>query len=313
MKKVATSLSLKKKKIKKEAVLGLLFVLIPLAGYTFFHIFSFAISFVVQFADMQYYDLTTITWNNFANFKEVFADEKFFLSIGITFWVSGAQLVSLLTALVISVLLHRKHEKRISKLYQVVFFIPFVCSWVAVSVMWKWMFNSNYGIINNVLEAILGEKARVSWFIDTNAYPWMLFIVTLWHAPGYGMIMYKSALGTIDPALYEAAQIDGAGEWQKFLRITFPALGPMTFFLLMLGIIAGMQTFDVAKIFAGQTHEGYAGPHNVGLTLMLYIYQKANDYFNLPVASVMSWFLFLITFILAYVNTKLRKLWVSET
>lgn len=294
-----------KRKIDKEAVFGYISIIIPLFGFVFFSGFPLVISFIVQFCDIDYFDLTSLTWNNFATFKAVFSDDLFFKSIYVTLWVASAQLVSLGIALLTSVLLSKKVWG--SKVFQVLFFVPYVCSSVAVSIMWIWMFNEDFGIINDILVRLFGEGARVRWFNDTKAYTWMIFIVTVWQAPGYGIVMYKAALASVDPALYEAAQMDGANGFQQFWKITLPAIAPTTFYLLMSGVIAGLLSFDIPKMFSGDNWTGEAGPDYMGLTLVLYIYNKGTKFNDMPAASVMSWVLFVITFIVSFILFKLRN------
>lgn len=305
-----TEIRKKKKRISREAMAAYVFISIPLIGYLIFSVFPIMISFCMQFTSMTGFDLSTMEWNHFENFKRVFTDKEFYLSLGVTFLLSLSQLVSLGVALFISVMLHSKPFGH--KLFQVIYFIPYICSSVAVSLMWMWMFDVDTGIINTILEMIGGSGARVDWFGSTTAYPFMIVIATVWQAPGYGIVMYKAALNQVNPSLYEASEVDGAGAWKKFTHITLPAIAPTTFYLLMAGIIAGLQIFDMAKIFAGNSWLGTSGPENVGLTTVLYIYNTFHDYGELPRASVMSWILFIIIFIVSMINFKLKKKWVDE-
>lgn len=297
-----------KKKIRRETILAYVFVLTPLVAYAIFQLVPMAISFAVQFFDMEYYDLTSLQWNNFANFKYVFEDSRFWLSIRNTLFFTLAQFVSLAVALTISVVLNNKPVGR--KIFYVVYFIPYICSTIAVGLMWKWMFNGEHGIINTILTG-LGGKA-VEWFNDPKAYPWMIFIVSVWQAPGYGIVMYRSALNTIPKSSYEAADLEGANFWQKFWKITFPAISSTTFYLIMVGIIAGLQSFDIAKIFMNNAWGDVAGPDNSGLTTVLYIYIEGISWNNMPHAAVASWMLFIVIFVISLINNKLKKKWVNE-
>lgn len=299
-----------KKKISKEVLFAYLFVSIPIIGYVIFTLVPIIISFIMQFTTMDGFDISTMKWNNFANFKYVFNDKDFWLSIGVTLLLSINQLISLGVALFISVMLSKKPFGH--KIFQAIYFIPYICSSVAVSLMWMWMFDSDTGIINSILEAIGGAGARVNWFGDKAAYPWMIIIACVWQAPGYGIVMYKAALSQVNPTLYEAGDVDGAGPWKKFFHITLPAIAPTTFFLLMTGIITGLQTFDIAKLFADGSWLGTSGPENIGLTTVLYIYNTFYNFNELPRASVMSWALFIVIFIVSMINFRLRKKWVDE-
>ncbi len=292
----------------KEEICGTAFALLPLVGFVLFSLVPIGIVFVTMFCSMDGFDLASLQWNGFANFKEVFTDARFGKSLGISAYVTVGQLISLFLVLSVSAVLSQKLKgsKGITALY----FVPYICSSVAVAVMWQWMFNANYGIINTVLK-MLGSENGVNWMNDPKAFTPMLIITIVWQAPGYGIVLYIAALTGVNPSLYEAAKIDGAGRWRQFTSITFPAISPTTFFLLMLGLINGMQTFDIAKIFAGDSWTGAAGPNDMGLTTVLYIYNKGVMFNNMPVASVMSFVLFIIIFVITVLNFKLGNKWVN--
>lgn len=302
----------KHKKIDREMLFGIIVACIPLVSYLVFSVFPLLISFALQFTSIENIDISTMVWNNFGNFKTVFTDPKFYLSIGVTFFVTIAQFISLFIALFISVLLHKKPIG--VGLFTVLFFIPYICSSVAVALMWNYMFSSK-GIINTILINCFGPDAQVYWLKEASAYRWTIIIATVWAAPGYGIVMYKAALNAVNPSLYEAADLDGASSWRKLIKITLPSIAPTTFFLLMTGIIAGLQSFDIANMFA-QLSGGFfdvGGPGNAGLTIVRYIYSTVNDSQNaMGIASVMSWVLFVIIFIASLINFKTRKKWVNE-
>lgn len=300
----------KKRKVTGEKVFAYFAVIIPILGFVIFSGFPIAISFISMFCDMDYFNLSTLTWNSFDNFKEVFTDPLFYKSLLITLWVASSQLISLAIALLIGVLLSQK--VRGSRVFQTLFFVPYVCSSIAVSIIWMWMFNDSNGIINSILVTLFGEGARIQWFNDPSAYTWMIVIVTVWQAPGYGIVMYKAALTNVEPALYEAAKIDGANGFVQFWKITLPSIAPTTLYLLMAGVIAGLLSFDIPRMFAGDSWTGEAGPNYMGLTTMLYVYNKGVKFNDMPVASVMSWVLFLITFVVSSILFKFQTRKESE-
>lgn len=290
-----------------EKIFAYVVVALPLLAFLFFNGVPIIIAFISQFCDIELNDLSTMKWNNFATFKTVFTDPYFYKSLLVTLWVASAQFVSLLTALVISVLLSRKVFG--SKLFQILFFIPYICSTIAVSIIWIWMFDTDYGIVNEMLVGLFGEGARVQWTTDVRAYTWQIFMVIVWQAPGYGIVMYKAALGTVDNSLYEAASIDGANAFDKFFKITLPSIAPTTFYLALTGLVAGLLSFDVPKLFADACPQsvGVAGPESIGMTTVLYIYIKGQVNYEMSQASVMSFVMFFITFVLSAIMFKLRN------
>ena len=296
----------RKSRFGVESTVGLIATLIPILGFVFFNFFPIIVSFVAMFCDMQFYDLGSMKWNNFQNFIEVFHDPRFYKSVGITFWVASAQFISLGIALLIAALL--KQNRKGSKLFLALFFIPYICSSVAVAIMWQWVFDWQHGILNTIL------GTDINWLsnpVTPSTLTWAIIITIIWQAPGYGIVMYRVAFSEINPALYEAAQMDGAGGWAQFRHITLPGIAPTTFFLLMAGILAGLMTFDAATILAPIGWTGIAGQNDMALTLVYYIYVltgfNAPSYMDMPNASVISWVLFLITFIFAFGTFMIRN------
>ncbi|MDE6398854.1 MAG: sugar ABC transporter permease [Clostridiales bacterium] len=294
----------------RDNIFGLVTAILPLVVFFTLNLSVLIITFVTQFCNMDYYNLSTLQWNNFANFKAVFTDARFGKSLLIMFWLMTSELVTFVLALVISVLISQK--KPGSKLFQVLFFVPYICSSVAVSLMWMRMFDYENGIINSILVRLFGERARVSWRNDPAAFTWQLYIVNLWKAPGYGIVMFKAALGAVDKTLYEAADIDGATKFKQFFSITLPSIAPTSFYLLFSGLIAGIMAFDVPKLFAGESWTGEAGIKDMGLTPVLYSYIRATTYNDIPTASVISYTLFVITVLLTITLFKVRDKMTKE-
>lgn len=292
----------KKPKWKAVNYLCLALALIPILSFTFFNAFPVVISFVSMFTNMENNQLDTMKWNNFENFTNVFKDERFWLSWKNTLILGSAPFVTLVIALVIATLLNQKIKGE--TLFQVLFFIPYICSGVAVSIMWQWIFNKDLGALN----AILGQS--IEW-LDNGDKPWLLqvaiYITILWSAPSYGIVMYKAALRNVNPSLYEAASIDGANGWQKFWNVTMPGIKPVTLFLLLASITQGLGLFDQVLILAPIQHTGIAGPFDAGLTVNYYIYVKGVKQGEMEYAAVMSWILFIVSFGISFFVIRARN------
>lgn len=303
--KVCESRSKRRKgrgKWNKEAVIGLILALIPMVGFLIFNGFPFVISFLALFCDVDLYELGGFSWNNFEGFKVIFSDgyslssyglnmaHYFFKACGITLWIACTQFVTLVIALVIAVLLATKVKGH--KVFQILFFVPYICSTVAVSLMWRWIFS---GEPSGVLNTILGTS--IKWLNEPATMTWTIIIAIIWQAPGYGIVMYKSALANIDNTQYEAAALDGANAWNKFIHVTLPGIAPTTFYLLIAGISAGFLTYDIAALMIPDGFSGsIGGNENMGLTLVrLAYYLIRNDQLASSVvsaASVITWVLF---------------------
>lgn len=294
--------------VRKEAAFGLTVALIPLIGFLIFNIVPLVIAFTTMFVDMKGYRLDTIVWNNFANFKSVFTDSLFWLSLRNTILLMTGQFLSLFIALITSALLAEKF--RGSKFFTTLFFVPHICSSVAISIIWMTMFNNNYGIINDILTNLLGKNAAIEWFNKPIPFFMMIFIIILWRSPGYGIVMYNAAFTAVPKSLYEAAQVDGANKFRQFINITIPSISTTTFFLVMAGIITGMQQFEIPQVVSsvlGNSWTGEAGPGNMGLTTMVYIYNTGISFNRMPEAAVMSFVLFFIIMAATIINFKASR------
>ncbi len=295
-------LKAKKKSWKPVQWLCFGIALIPLVSFVIFNGVPVIISFISMFTEMDNNDLSTMRWNGFANFVNVFHDERFWKSWGTTLWLATAQFVTLFIALVISVILNS--IKKFANFFQVIFFIPYICSSVAVAIMWKWIFSTDLGVLN----AIFGDN--IEWlnsYDHSTRLVWCIYITIVWQAPAYGIVMFKAALKNVNPSLYEAASIDGANAFNKFWHVTLPGIKSVLLFLLLASITTGLAVFDAVTILAPVQWTGVAGPNDVGLTVNYYIYLKGVQGREMEYASVMSWILFFITFLISFFVIRARN------
>lgn len=292
----------KKSKWKPVNYLCLALALIPVISFIFFNAFPVVISFVSMFTEMDNNQLDTMRWNNFENFINVFKDDRFWLAWKNTLILGTAPFVTLVIALAIAVLLNQKIKGE--TVFQVLFFIPYICSGVAISIMWKWIFDADMGVISS----ILGKS--IEWLNNVDK-PYLLniavYITILWSAPAYGIVMYKAALRNVNPALYEAASIDGCNGWQKFIYITLPGIKQVTLFLVLSSIGHGLGLFDQVLILAPLQWTGIAGPSDTALTINYYIYIKGVLHGEMEYAAVMSWILFAVTFGVSFFVIRARN------
>lgn len=304
LEKVSLTDDIPKRKIKWKPLswVCLVIVFIPIVAYFVFNGFPVALSFISMFTEMDNNDLSTMQWNGFENFVNVFQDERFWKSWGVTLILATSQFVTLLIALVIAVLLEQKVKG--AKVLQIIYFIPYICSGVAVAIMWAWVFSKDFGIVN----AIFGTK--IDWLNDTEK-PFRLvlcvYITIVWQAPAYGIVMFKAALKNVNPSLYEAASLDGAGAFYRFWHVTLPSIKSVLLFLLLSSITQGLAVFDSVLVLASLQWTGVAGPDDVGLTVNYYIYIKGVAHGEMEYAAVMSWFLFVVTFALTFPVIRARN------
>jgi multiple sugar transport system permease protein len=213
-----------------------------------------------------------------------------FLMIGIPIGMAGS--------LIVALTMNRKLRGIV--VYRTVYFLPSVCSGVALLILWKYLYNSDIGFINTFLRTI-GIANPPDWLGATFWAKPALMLMGLWGGlGGYNMILYLAALQGVPSSYYEAAEIDGAGPWAKFWSITWPMISPTTFFILIMSIIGGFQSgFMTANVMTG------GGPAGSTTTIEYYLYQTAFEKFNMGYASAVAWFLFAVILVLTLAAWKL--------
>ena len=173
-----------------------------------------------------------------------------------------------------------------NKFFRTIYFIPFVTSVVAVSIVWRWIFHSNYGIMNYFL-GLFGIDP-IQWLTSTEWAMPALIILSIWKGLGYNIIIFLAGLQTIGDSYYNAARIDGANRWNRFIHVTLPQLAPTTFFITIISIINSFKVFD--EIYA--LFDGQAGPSNSALTVVYYVFNKFYGEWDFGVASAAAYVLF---------------------
>jgi multiple sugar transport system permease protein len=186
-------------------------------------------------------------------------------------------------------------------LWRTVYYLPSVVSGVPVALLWLWIFNPQFGIVNWVLS--LFGIAGPGWLLDET---WVLpafVIISLWGVGG-SMVIYLAGLQGIPTHLYEAAEIDGATNWSRFWHVTLPMMSPVIFFNLIIGIISSFQVFTTPYVMTR------GGPNNASMFYGLNLFFNGFQYFKMGYASAMAWILFVIILALVIVAFKTSTLWV---
>jgi multiple sugar transport system permease protein len=187
--------------------------------------------------------------------------------------------------------------------FRTAYFLPVVSSMIAVALVWSWIYNPEYGLLNYLLQFFFGVRGP-AWLDSTTwALPAMV-IVTVWKGLGYSMVIFLAGLQNIPQDLYHAATIDGAGVWKRFRHITLPMLSPTTFFVLVITLINSFQVFEQTYVLTR------GGPANATLTMSFYIYQSAFQFFQMGKAAALSYVLFAAIFVVTLVQFRIQKRWV---
>lgn len=192
-------------------------------------------------------------------------------------------------------------------IYRTIYFLPTLVPAVASSLLWMWLLNAQYGLINQALGAI--GLPEPNWLLDANWTKPSLIFMGFW-GTGTTTIMYLAALQEVPKMYYEAASIDGASRWRKFWHITLPAISPMTFFLIIMGLIGSFQYFSQGYVFADSSGQAIGGPSNSILFYAIYLFQNAFVFLKMGYASAMAWLLFVVVLILTLVVFRSSGKWV---
>ncbi|MEM7534540.1 MAG: sugar ABC transporter permease [Chloroflexota bacterium] len=289
----------KLKRRQRDAIVAYAFILPWIIGFIVFTggpiIASFGLSFFrwKMIAPPRFYGIE--------HYIRMFTVDEFFLQ---SIWVTTKFLLysipaSQVLALILAMLLNQRIH--FQGFWRTAFYLPAVISGVAGSVIWVWMYHPELGIINHLLNTV-GLEGR-NWLYEKELVMTSLVIKSLWNI-GVPMVIYLAALQGLPQLLYEAADIDGASEWAKFVNITLPMLSPAIFFNVVMGIIGGVQTFAEPYVMTG------GGPDNATLFLGLYLYQSAFHFLKMGYASAMAWIMFMLIFGLTIVQFRLAGRWV---
>ena len=239
------------------------------------------------------------TFSGLANYRQLIHDPIFWKTVGNTAIYTALTVpTSILIGLGIALLL-KDQLMRGRNAYRSFIYFPMVISGVATAIVGGWMFNENLGVANKFLAAV--GLPIIHW--QSGAAPAMLSLVimTLWTRVGFCMVIYLAGLQNADPAYHEAAAVDGATAWQRFRSITWPLLGPTTFFLLIMNVIYSFQVFDLVFVMTG------GGPSNATNMLGVYAYQQGFQSNQQGYAAAIGMVLFLLVLVFTAVQWKISR------
>ena len=238
----------RKKKTKlslrlKEELTAYSFIIIPIIGFLIFSALSMSISIYYSFTNFNP-DMNVSKWVGFQNYINLFKDEKFIDALINTICLLGSIPIGITLGLLLAIYLKKLAHG--STLLSLIYYLPAVTSAVAINVIWKYIFNGEYGILNEIF------NLDIFWIGEQD--PWLvkiaIVIKSVWGAIGATMILYLSGLNNIPKDYYEAADVVGASKWQQLIHITIPLSNPTTFYLLVTGIIGGLQSYADSQILA---------------------------------------------------------------
>ena len=289
-------------KLNKEWLTGYLMIFPVVAGLLVFYIYP-----IFKVIIDSFYEVGSFNKRSFVgldNYLTMFNDPKMWSSLFNTFsYVIVIVPGTIIISLILAALLNTKIKGR--GFFRVVYFIPAITMGAAVAMIWKWMYNSDHGIINAILN-VLGFDS-VNFLTNPNTALLSICLVSIWINVGYNMIILLAGIQGISKTYYEAASIDGASPVKQFFGITLPLVTPTLFFVLITNLIGTFQTFDTIYMMIKESGIAMEATQS----MVMYSHPPPLSYSKKGYASALAVFLFLIIMLVTLIQMKLQKKWVN--
>jgi multiple sugar transport system permease protein len=319
-----------KPKERLALVTAFCFLMPNLLGFLVFTFGPVLFSLAAAFTNWNLMQTVPLRWVGLENFTKLISSNEFWLYSANTAYLMLGMPFSIAASLFLAILLSKPIRGKV--VYRTLFYLPSFTAGVALIILWKALYNPNFGPINHVIEwtfdwvGIAGVEAP-RWLQSTRNLLGLgiehvemttrqfglgardaIILMGIWTTAGGGnMLLYLAGLSNIPPELYEAAEMDGAGAWSKFRHVTWPQLAPTTFFIVIMSFIGGLQGgFEQARVMT------LGGPARTTTTLSYYIYTKAFEEFQIGYASAVAWLLFLVIFGITLFNWRYGSRYVND-
>src|SRR5260221_4332054 len=283
---------------------GLLFIAPALIGMALFTILPMVQSLYYSFTD--YNVLQPPFWVGLANYQDLLKDRVFRIGLSNSMdMVLIALPINIIFDLAMAFLLNTKI--RGLPIYRTIFYIPSITPVVASAIVWLWIFNGQYGILNVVLRWF--GIAPIGWLADPNWVKPALIFMGAWFG-GNTILIYLAGLQEVPPELIEAADLDGANAWQKTWSVTLPMISPVIFYTIIISVIGYFQYFTQAWVMTANREGAAGGPANSAMFYSMYLYQNAFQLFKMGYASAQAWVLFIIVLVATGILFFTSRFWV---
>lgn len=283
---------------RRENIAGYLFMGPSLLFFLGFVIFPMGMCLFTSFYD---YSMTSFSFIGIQNYVKLFSDAIFVKSLVNTVVIVVVSVPAVcMFSLWAASIIYKLHD-RATSLFRCVFYLPVVTGSVAVTVVWKWMFNPYYGLLNYVFKNLGIINQNVNWLGSVGTALWCIIMILFTTSVGQPIVLYISALSNVDHSLVEAAEVDGATNMQVFWRIKWPQIMPTTLYILVITTINSFQCFALIQLLTS------GGPINSTSTIMYYIYHNAFKLFQYGYGSAMGVILAIIIAVFSAVQFKLAK------
>lgn len=287
---------------RKERLIGLLFV-----SPVVLKVLIFNVSFMIYSLFMSVTDWNilagTKNFIGFTNFVLVLKDPLFWKSVANTFILMLDIPIGIFLGMLIAIALNRKIPGK--NFFRVSMYLPALTSTVAVAILWRYIYNADYGFINLLIQQLTGHSGP-NWLGDPNMVKTSMNIMGVWRGLGNLMLLFLSGLQNISPQYYEVIDVEGGNGFHKFRYVTMPMLTPVIFYNIVNGIIGGLQAFSDQFIMTG------VGPENSAISMVYYLWQKGFAEYDMGAACATGWILCAIILVITLVQFKVSDKWVYE-
>lgn len=273
--------------MEKKSVKGWIYILPSVLIMCVFTLYPLIRAILMSFSENYSLIKGTGTAFGLGNYQELFTDKYFLKAIRNTsIYVVFVVPLSITFSLIIAVLIN--NSGKLKGLFQTVYFLPYVTSVIAIGIVWRWIYNSQYGLLNYFLG--LFGISPIGWLNETQYSLPALIIFSIWKSMAFDILIFLAGLQTISKDVYDAAKVDSTPAWRVFFRITVPGIAPMIAYAFIMGIISAFKVYnEVFSLFKGS-----AGPANSAITVVYYIYDQFYNNFNYGVAAAAAVVLFII-------------------
>jgi multiple sugar transport system permease protein len=283
----------------QEVIWGYLFLAPTIIGLIVFVFGPALVSIMLAFVSTNF--ITEFRFVGVQNFVELFKDDAFWISTGNTvYYVVGHMVPTVALGLFFASMLNQQIRGR--AFWRTLFFIPVVCPIVSTSLIWSWLYETQFGVFNFLLRS--AGLPPIHWLTDSSWAMRSIIIWSIWAGLGYPIVLFLAALQGVSRDLIEASKLDGAGPWQTFRHITFPAISPATFFVVVLLVVGSFQVFTQTFVMTN------GGPGYATHTIVMYLYKMGWTSFRYGYASAVAVVLFVILSAVTFIQFRIQRHWV---
>ena len=287
---------------RSERRAGLLFIAPIYLQFIVFFLFFMGYSLYMSLTDWNILEGTQ-NFIGLQNFKLILKDPLFWKSLWNTVFLMLGIPIGMIFAMMMALALNRKLVGK--TVYRVILYLPAVSSTVAIALLWRWIYNAEYGVLNMLIEQIFGVKGP-NWLGDPDIVKISLIILGVWRGMGNTMLLFLAGLQNIPKEYYEVVDVSGGNALHKLRYVTLPMMSPTYFYVIITGVIGGLQAFGDQFIITG------LGPEHSAMTVIYYLWEKGFHEYNMGAACAVAWVLSVIICVITLIQFKTSKSWVYD-